>query len=96
MLASVNSCHLATFLSYSKRKGFEFVSYSSSIEGVLEYTENGYSFTRMIVRPKVVVKTKEDIEKAKEYLERAHELCFMSNSVKSEVTLEPEIEVAEN
>lgn len=91
MLSSVNSCHLASFLGYSKRKGFEFVSYSSEIEGILEYDDGTFRFTKMIIRPRVVVKTEEDIETAHQYINRAHELCFMGHSVNADVTVEPDI-----
>lgn len=93
MLTSINTCHLSSFVAYSKRKRFEFVSYSSEIEGILEYNDGAFRFTKMIIRPKVVVKTEEDIETARQYLNRAHELCFMGHSVNAEVIVEPEITV---
>jgi organic hydroperoxide reductase OsmC/OhrA len=95
MLASVNCCHLSSFISYSMRKGFEFVSFESSIEGTLEHNGTSYSFTRMVVRPKITVKSEADVETARQYLERAHQICFMRNSVCADVVMEPEITVAE-
>jgi len=94
MLASVNSCHVSTFISLSIRKGFEFVSLDSSIEGTLEHDGKGYVFTAMVIYPRIVVKSDADIEIARGYLERAHETCFMGNSVTAKVTMEPEIIVA--
>jgi peroxiredoxin-like protein len=91
LLASVSSCHLSTFLAYSRRKGLEFVSYESEIEGLLEHTGKTFAFTKITVRPKVVVKSPEDVETARQYLHRAEELCYMSNSVKAEVVVEPEV-----
>jgi len=91
LLASVNSCHLATFLGYCRRKGLEFISYESEIEGLLEHNGTTFVFTKITVRPRVVVKSEEDIETARQYLHRAHELCYMSNSVKAEVVVEPEV-----
>ena len=91
MLASVNTCHLSSFTGYAKRKGFEFVSYTSEIEGLLEFVDTTYRFTKMVIRPRLVVKSESEIETAKQHLSRAHELCFMGNSVKAEVILEPEV-----
>jgi organic hydroperoxide reductase OsmC/OhrA len=95
MLASVNTCHVSTFISLSIRKGFEFVSVDSSIEGALEHNGKGYVFTTMVIHPRVVVKSEADIATAKQYLERAHETCFMGNSVTAKLTMEPEIIVAD-
>ena len=95
MLASVNSCTVSTFISYSLRKNFEFLSLESSIEGTLEFDGKGYVFTRMVVRPKVSVKTEADIQTAIDYLHKAHEACFMGNSVKAIITIEPEVTVGE-
>jgi len=93
MLASVNTCHLSSFTGYAKRKGFEFVSYTSEIEGLLEFVDTTFRFTKMVIRPRLVVKSESDIETAKQYLSRAHELCFMGHSVIAEVTMEPEVVV---
>jgi organic hydroperoxide reductase OsmC/OhrA len=95
LLASVNSCVLATFVSYCARKRFEFVSYTSDVEGVLEHDGTNYKYSRITLRPRITVKSAEDVEPARHYIERAHDLCFMSYSVKAEVTVEPEIIVVE-
>ncbi len=94
LLASVNSCHIASFISYSSRKGFEFASLESEIEGLLERDGTTYRYTKMIIRPRITVKSGEDVETARQYMHRAHELCFMSSSVNAEVIVEPEIIVA--
>jgi len=91
MLASVNTCHLSSFIGYAKRKGFEFVSYTSEIEGLLEFVDTTFRFTKMVIRPRLVVKSESDIETAKQHLSRAHDLCFMGHSVIAEVTMEPEV-----
>lgn len=95
LLASVNSCVLATFVSYCARKKFEFVSYTSHVEGVLEHDGTNYKFSGIALRPRITVKSADDIETARHYIERAHDLCFMSYSVKAEVVVEPEIMVTE-
>lgn len=91
LLASVNSCHLASFVSYCMHKNFEFLAYESTIEGILEHDGQSYRFTKMIIRPHVTVKSEEDIDTVRQYLQRAHEMCFMGRSVNAEILLEPEI-----
>jgi len=96
LLASVNTCHISSFIGYTKRKRFEFISYTSEIEGLLEYDSGKFRYTKMVIRPKLVVKSEEDIETARAYINRAHDLCFMGHSVNAEVTVEPEITASED
>jgi len=95
MLASVNSCQISTFVSLCRKNNFEFVSLESSIEGFLEHDGKGYRFTKMIVRPRMTVKSQADVATAIEYHRKAHEVCFMGNSVVAQITVEPEVAVAE-
>lgn len=95
LLSSVNTCTLSTFTGYCERKHFEFVSYECEAEGTLEHDGTNYKFSKIILRPKIGVKSEEDIETAREYIDRAHDLCFMGYSVKADIIIEPEIFVAD-
>lgn len=92
-VASVNACTLMTFVAYAQAKGLELAGYESSAEGVLEYAEGKYRFTEIILRPRLAVKSPADIERAREVLEKSHELCFVSNSISAAVKIEPQFEV---
>jgi organic hydroperoxide reductase OsmC/OhrA len=92
LVASVNACLMTTFSYYARKKGFKFISYESSAEGIVELVEMKYLFSRITIKPKVKVESKGDIGVAENLLEISKEGCFVSNSVKSEVLLEPEIE----
>jgi len=50
-----------------------------------------YSFSRITIRPKIIVRSKDDIAKAENLLKISEENCFITNSVKANVILEPEI-----
>ncbi len=91
LLESINSCLLASFVSVSIRNKFEFISYESAIDGLLEHDGAHYRFTKIAVRPTIVVKAREDIEIVEQYIEKAHDLCFMSHSVNAEITIESNI-----
>lgn len=95
MLASIDACHQASFISLCARKDFEFVSYESENEGQLEHDGEMFRFTKMTIRPRIGVKSEDDIERAKELIHKAHKGCFMSNSVNSDVTIEEEVIVVE-
>jgi len=93
LISSVNSCHLASFYAYATRKGFEFISYESEVEGLLEHDGNGFRFTKIILRPVITVKSEDDVETAIQFMKRAHQMCFMGHSVNAEVTVETEVVV---
>ena len=91
LVASVNACLMTTFLFYTKKRGFKFKSYESSVEGIIELVDMQYKFTEIKIMPKVIVKSKEDIEEAEKLLKISKKNCLISNSLRSKVILESEI-----
>lgn len=91
---SVNSCVMTTFLSFAERAAISLARYSSEAEGVLELKEKGFVFTTILVKPKIAVRSEEDRAKALELLHKSESACLISNSIKSEVTIDPEVVVA--
>lgn len=93
LVASVNACLLTTFSYYAKKRGLDFVSYESSAEGIVELVEMQYIFSEITIKPKIIVKSKEDIEVAENLIKISKKSCFISNSLKSKVILEPEVKL---
>lgn len=91
LVLSVNSCFMTTFSYYAAKQGLEFISYESSAEGVIELFEMKYSFSRITIKPEIIVNSKNDIETAENLLKISKDGCFVSNSLKAEIILEPEI-----
>ena len=73
----------------------EFLSYDCDAVGYLEQGETGLVITRIVLRPKIVVKSEEDVRKTERALELSLSRCFIANSIKSRVEVEPEIVVSE-
>ncbi len=92
-VAAVEACTMTTFIAFATRLKIPLVSYESSADGTLEFTDGGYSFTKVVVRPKVVVASEDAVEQAKQTMSDAHHSCLISNSIKGVVTVEPVIEV---
>jgi peroxiredoxin-like protein len=95
LVASVNSCYMATFVAMAEYSSLELVSFSSSAVGKLEKAERGYVMTEITLRPKLVIKHEYDTERAQRLLEKAEKNCFVSNSIKGSVRLVPEIQFEE-
>ena len=91
-VASLSSCHMLTFLALAAKKRFSLDSYSDEAVGYLEKNEKGrLAMTRVVLRPQVrwsqgVSVSQSDLDSLHH---QAHEGCFIANSVKTDVTVEP-------
>jgi peroxiredoxin-like protein len=90
-VASANVCLMTTFLAVAERAGLAFSSYESTAEGRLELVEGKFQFTAITIKPSITLKSGDDVDKAKELIEKAERNCLISNSMKASVTLEPVI-----
>ena len=94
-VGAVNSCFMTTFLAIAENSKLEFVSFKSAAEGKLEKREGeGLSITEITLRPKLTIRNPHDAARAARILEKAEKHCLISNSVKTEIHLTPEIDVA--
>ncbi|MDA8425778.1 MAG: OsmC family protein [Treponema sp.] len=90
-VAAVNSCVMTTFLAYAERAGLGFTAYASEAEGKLELVDGGFRFTEIFVRPRLVLASADDRQKAAEVLARAEANCLISSSITAKVHLEAQI-----
>ena len=83
---------MLTFLAIAENSKLPLVSFSSTAKGKLEKVpESGYQITEIVVKPRIVIASAEDLRRIPRLLEKAKENCFISNSIKSTVKLEPQI-----
>ena len=96
-VGAVNTCVMLMFIWAAERFRLDLVSYICRAEGTktieLDRTE---IFTKVVLRPRVVVRAGNDageaVEKrARRALESAQRFSLVANSVKSEVIVEPDI-----
>jgi organic hydroperoxide reductase OsmC/OhrA len=90
-VGSLSSCHMLTFLAICARKRLTVDSYEDDAVGILEKGSNGkWSVTRVTLRPRAVFAagTSIDEQALTDIHHRAHEDCFIANSVKTDVTVE--------
>ena len=90
-IASVNTCIMTTFLHFADKQGLKFLGYESDAEGILEKVEDKFMFSKIIVKPKILVNSNNEVKKAKNLIELSSQHCLISNSIKSEVILEANI-----
>ncbi|WP_344415320.1 OsmC family protein [Amycolatopsis minnesotensis] len=92
LVAAASSCQLLSFLAVAALSGVEVVRYRDNAEGVLPEAERPLRLARILLRPRIVVRgaTADRVERL---LHKAHRQCYIANSLTSEITLEPSIEV---
>jgi organic hydroperoxide reductase OsmC/OhrA len=93
-VAAIEACTLTTFAAFALRQNLPVVSYTSSAEGWLEFHEGKYQFTKVYVRPVIVVENAEVVAQTEKTIHDAHEKCLIANSIRSQVIVEPTIKVA--
>jgi len=92
LAASLASCHMQTFLVLASKKRFHVDSYEDTAIARLDKNDEGKQYVREIeLKPKAVFSgdkqpTKEEIEKMHH---KAHAFCFISNSLISQVIVNP-------
>lgn len=93
LVAALSSCHMLSFLAIAAKKRLTVHSYQDHAVGFLENDSSSGSggklwIARVILRPRVAIDT--DAESLAHIHHLAHEACFIANSVKTQVTVEPQ------
>ncbi len=93
-VGAVNACIMLTFLTIAENSKVPIRAYSAIASGTLEKSEGRMAITRIVVRPRITVGPEVDRTKLERLVAMSEKNCFISNSLKAQVTLEPEIIVA--
>lgn len=94
LLASLSTCHMLWYLHLCADAKVTVVAYRDEPVGTMaeDATKGGW-FTGTTLRPRVTIAKGSDAAKARELHHRAHEKCYIANSVNFPVGCEPEIAV---
>jgi len=90
VVMAASSCQLLSFLAVAARKRLDVVEYEDRAEGFMPEDDKPVRVTRIMLKPRIVVKsgTKEAVLKA---VEIGHHECYIANSLKTDIRVEPEI-----
>jgi organic hydroperoxide reductase OsmC/OhrA len=84
LVASVSACHMLWFLDLARRERLRIHSYEDEAEGVMD----SRGFVRIVLRPSIEFEGDPEPALLGELHERAHEACFVANSLKCPVEVE--------
>jgi organic hydroperoxide reductase OsmC/OhrA len=92
LVAAVSSCHMLFFLAFAAKAGAVVDRYRDEAVGVLGKDDRGRtSITAVTLRPAVAFsgETIPDAAAIADLHHRAHEHCYIANSIRAPVTVEP-------
>lgn len=93
LLGALSSCHMLTFLAVAANRGHVVDAYEDEAVATLGKTDAGATaVTAAVLRPRIRfapgnVPSAEELAKLHE---RAHRACFIANSLKTTVTIQPQ------
>jgi organic hydroperoxide reductase OsmC/OhrA len=90
-VAALASCHMLWFLSLAAGRGYVVESYEDEAVGTMGELDGREAVTEVVLRPRIVFSGEKhpDAAAIATLHHEAHERCFIANSVKSSVRIEP-------
>jgi organic hydroperoxide reductase OsmC/OhrA len=90
LIGALNACLMLTFLYQMQRRKLEVVAYESSAQGTLEHRDGKHRVTRILVQPRISLKSGDDVEAAREAIKDTVDACMISNSILAAVQVDPQ------
>ena len=87
-VASISSCHMLTYLHVARLAGFQIESYADEAVGEMAKNERGVAWVAVVTLNPTIVYSgdkRPTHEQEAELHHKAHDGCFVSQSVKTEV-----------
>ncbi len=94
LVAAASSCQMLSFLAYAGRTRIDVVSYVDEAEAIMPEDDKPVRITEIVLRPRIVIAGEADEARVRRFVERAHQVCFIANSLRTNITIEPKIEFA--
>jgi organic hydroperoxide reductase OsmC/OhrA len=94
LVSAISSCHMLSYLYLCSMDGIVVTAYTDHATGVMiEHASGGGNFKEVVLNPLVVVANESMVEKAIELHHKAHDICYIANSVNFEVKCNPSCKV---
>jgi len=91
LVSTISSCHMLWYLHLCTTAGITVISYVDHASGTMEEQSNGSGhFTQVILEPIITIENAETKHQiAKELHIKAHEMCFIANSLNFDILVKP-------
>lgn len=89
LVMAAASCQLLSFLAVAARARLDVVAYEDSATAEMPEDVKPVHITRIVLRPVITVRAGVTLERLAHLSEVAHRECYIANSLKTEVLVEP-------
>lgn len=92
LIAALSNCHMLWFLAIAAKRGFRVDSYEDNVVGTMAKNEHGKLFLAQVTLNPITTFSGENIptqEELESLHHKAHEECFIANSVLTEIICKP-------
>jgi organic hydroperoxide reductase OsmC/OhrA len=94
LLMAASSCQLLWFLHVASKARVEVVEYEDQAEAEMPADDLPMRLTRIVLRPRIVVRDGATEERVRHLCELAHRECYIANTLATEVEVKPQVEIA--
>jgi organic hydroperoxide reductase OsmC/OhrA len=93
LLASINSCLMANFLTAAENSNIQIISFESSSSCTIDVIKGKDTITEIMLRPKVVIPYFQNPERVRYILEMSKNSCLILKSITPNIRLYPEVSI---
>ena len=93
VVMAASSCQMLWFLHLAAKARIDIVAYEDDALGLMPTDEEPVRITEITLRPRIVVESDATEERIRKLIDTAHEHCFIANSLRSEMSIDPVVEV---
>ena len=91
IVLAASSCQLLSFLAVAARARVDVLAYDDEGEGVMPEDDPPARITRIVLRPRIRVAAGTNPDKVHHLCEVAHRECFIANSLRTDIVVEPTV-----
>lgn len=95
LVMAASSCQLLSFLAVAARARVDVVDYHDTAVGTMPGDQRPMWVTQIVLRPAITVRGDVSEDRIRHLCEVAHSECFIANSVRTEITVEPTVSFVE-
>jgi organic hydroperoxide reductase OsmC/OhrA len=92
LVMAASSCQMLMFLHLAAKARIDVVEYKDEATGLMPQDREPTWITEITLRPRIVIDGDASEERVRKLLHTAHEHCFIANTLRSEMTIEPTVE----
>jgi len=94
LVMAASSCQLLWFLHLAAKARLDVRQYTDEASGEMPEGDPPLRITRIVLRPRIVVRGADSPRRVHRLIDLAHRQCYIANSLRCEITIQPTVEVA--